>query len=142
MSVNSIDGDTPSGSEYRTDGATDIVVDVGEISGISGKEPNHLTGDIDSSGDLSATAGDMVAVPLRVVVAERAAGLRPPRFDLTYSHVMPRTKHFEHDGFCLWHLTLDVAHATQLSRSLGTVEVVAGRDVLDAGISTSGVVVD
>lgn len=53
--------------------------------------------------------------------SERGAGLRPPRLDLTYLHVMPRATHFEQDGFCLWHLTLEVAHATQLSRSLGTV---------------------
>lgn len=62
--------------------------------------------------------------------SERGAGLRPPRLDLTYLHVMPRATHFEQDGFCLWHLTLEVAHATQLSRSLGTVvDVLAVSDV-------------
>lgn len=63
--------------------------------------------------------------------SERGAGLRPPLLDLTYLHVMPRATHFEQDGFCLWHLTLEVAQATQLSRSLGTVvdDVLAVSDV-------------
>lgn len=62
--------------------------------------------------------------------SERGAGLRPPRLDLTYLHVIPRATHFEQDGFCLWHLTFEAAHATQLSRSLGTVvDVLAVSDV-------------
>lgn len=86
----------------------------------------------------------MVSVPLRddEPVSDRAAGLRPPLFDLTYSHVIFRAIHFEHDGFCLWHLTLDAAHATQLSRSFGAVETVEGRGVLDFDVSTAGIVVD
>lgn len=141
--MNPVDGDDPIGSEYRADGATDMAVDVGNRSVIAGREPSHLTGDIDSPEDPSTSTGDLaISVPLRFVVAERPAGLRPPRFDLTYSHVMPRAMHFEQEGFCLWHLTLDAAHATQLSRSLGTGEAVSGRDMLDADDLIAGVVVD
>lgn len=43
--------------------------------------------------------------------------LRPGRLARKYWHVMPRHWHFEHDGFSLGHLTLDMAQAWQLSRS-------------------------
>lgn len=60
-----------------------------------------------------------VAVPV-AVVSDRPAGFRPPRLDVTYSHVIFRFKHLEQEGFCRWQRTLDDAHATQLSRSFGT----------------------
>lgn len=43
--------------------------------------------------------------------------LRPGRLAKKYWHVIPRHSHFEHDGFSLGHLTLDMAQAWQLSRS-------------------------
>ncbi|KUI53817.1 hypothetical protein VP1G_10571 [Cytospora mali] len=138
MPPNPFEGDDPNGSETRVvEDVTGIVVGMWEGSEIAGSDPNQLTGDTGTCGDPSATTGIMVvSVPLLVDVSERAAGLRPPRFDLTYSHLMPRATHFEHEGFCRWHLTLDAAHATQLSRSLGTVGAVVGRDVLEVDVST------
>lgn len=149
MAVNAVGGDKPVGSEDSSEGETDIVAGIWDRFGIADSESNQSTVESDSLGDSGAATGDtVVSVPLRdseplSAAPDRAAGLRPPRLDLTYSHVMPRAIHFEHDGFCLWHLTLDDAHATQLSRSLGTVGAVAGcGGVLDFDVLTAWAVVD
>jgi hypothetical protein len=52
---------------------------------------------------------------------------RPGRLVKKYWHDMPRLSHLEHDGFSLGHLTLDAAHAWQLSRSLELVPPVLRR---------------
>ena len=51
---------------------------------------------------------------------------RPARFVATYSHVSPRFPQRVQVGRFLEHLTLATAQASQLSRSLGVLELVDG----------------
>lgn len=114
--------------EPREDSA-DVVAGVG-IGGESetvDTGANQLTGEMGNCGDPRDVVTSLAPLLVEVAASDRAAGLRPPRFDLTYSHGMARATHFEHEGFSLWHLTLDAAHATQLSRSLGMAGAEDGR---------------
>jgi hypothetical protein len=59
----------------------------------------------------------LLPVMLLVLLIVLFSRLRPGRLAKKYWHVMPRHSHFEHDGFSLGHLTLEMAQAWQLSRS-------------------------
>jgi hypothetical protein len=68
-------------------------------------------------------------VTVVVVSVGRGPYLRPARLVTTYSQNTPRLMQRAQEGFCLLHLTLEAAHASQLSRSLGaagTVELLEG----------------
>jgi hypothetical protein len=52
----------------------------------------------------------------------RAVCWRPARLVTRYSHVTPRLAHLMQVGFFLSHFTLDAAHGSQLSRSLGAFD--------------------